>query len=208
MRRYRAPVPADDRPPLRLTPEARREHLIRVARDLFAERPYTSVTTADVATAAGVTRSLVYHYFAGIRELFLAVARAGVDGLDGVEIAGTETPLGERTRQNVGAGLDVVAANRETWLAVIGQAGAIGDPELAALLRQTNELSVEETLRRNADLVEDTPQVRFALRCHQTMVTEATRAWLSGEVEREEAERLIVLSLELVLTELLPALES
>jgi AcrR family transcriptional regulator len=197
-------VTDEERQRLRLAPEERREHLVQVARELFADRPYTSVTTADIADAAGVTRSLVYHYFAGIRELFLAVAREGVAGLDDVEIAGVDTPLEERTAQNVRSGLDIVAANRETWLAVIGQAGAIGDPELAQLLKATNEVSVEETLRQNRDVLEDTPATRFALRCFQAMVTEATRAWLAGEVERDAAERLIVRSLRLFLTEVVP----
>ena len=76
---WRSPKPAAEIPPRgrRLTPDARREQILVAARKLFSERPFTSVTTADVAEAAGVARSLVHHYFGGIRELFLAVVAQG-----------------------------------------------------------------------------------------------------------------------------------
>ena len=61
----------------RLAPDLRRNQIVQAARALFAERPYVSVTTADVAQAAGVARSLVHHYFGGISGVFLAVVSDG-----------------------------------------------------------------------------------------------------------------------------------
>src|SRR5690348_10819125 len=61
----------------RLSPEARRQHIIEAARGVFSEHPYSAVSTAEVAEAAGVARSLVHHYFGGIRGLFLAVIAQG-----------------------------------------------------------------------------------------------------------------------------------
>src|SRR5436190_8875707 len=87
----------------RLSPEARREHIIEVARTLFAERPYTIVSTADVAQAAGVARSLIHHYFGGINELFAAVVAQGGAALSEVRTAGVETPFEERIAFNTRA---------------------------------------------------------------------------------------------------------
>src|SRR5438094_22259 len=129
----------------RLSPEARREQILTAARALFAERPYATVTTAEVAAAAGVTRSLVHHYFGGIRELFLAVVAQGADALTDVRTAGPETPLDERLAHNVAAGLDVIEANRETWLAVtLGLAQA--DEDVRRIAELARNRSVQRAL--------------------------------------------------------------
>src|SRR3954451_19899145 len=103
----------------RLTPEARRQGILDAARVLFSERAPGTVSTADVAEAAGVARSLVHHYFGGIDEVFIAVVARSGAALADVRTAGPETPFAQRIAHNVTAGLDVVAENRETWLAVV-----------------------------------------------------------------------------------------
>jgi AcrR family transcriptional regulator len=192
----------------RLPPDARREQILDAARGLFAQRPFSDVTTAEVAAAAGVARSLVHHYFGGIRPLFLTVAAQGGEALADARTAGPETPLPERLARNVAAGLDVVAENRETWMAVIGHAGAPADPQIAALVAATTEGSIERTLLVNRDVLADTPTTRLALRCFHAFTTEAIRTWLAGEATREETEALLVTALGDLLRHTVPALEA
>jgi AcrR family transcriptional regulator len=52
--------------------ETRRE-LLRVARELFAERGYAGVGTEEIVAHAGLTRGALYHHFQGKRDLFRAV---------------------------------------------------------------------------------------------------------------------------------------
>lgn len=52
--------------------ETRRE-LLRVARELFAERGYAAVGTEEIAARVGMTRGALYHHFRGKRDLFRAV---------------------------------------------------------------------------------------------------------------------------------------
>ena len=59
----------------RLEPDARREQILAVAIRYFGERPYSEVSTTDVARAAGVARGLVNHYFGTKKELYLEVVR-------------------------------------------------------------------------------------------------------------------------------------
>ncbi len=182
----------------RLAPEARRSQIVDAARTLFAERPYGTVTTADVADAAGVARSLVHHYFDGIRGVFLAVVAEGGAALADVRTAGPETPLEERLTHNIAAALDVVGANRETWLAVtLGGQGS--DPEIRSISDFVMERSVDRALEVNSDIVSDTPATRLALRCFHAFSREATLAWLTGRAAREEIEPLLVASLRDVL---------
>ncbi|MFI6641166.1 helix-turn-helix domain-containing protein [Streptomyces sp. NPDC050504] len=53
--------------------ERTRRTLLRVSRELFADRGYGAVGLAEVVAAAGVTKGALYHHFAGKAELFGAV---------------------------------------------------------------------------------------------------------------------------------------
>jgi AcrR family transcriptional regulator len=184
----------------RLAPDARRRAIVHAARGLFAERPYGEVTTADVAQAAGVARSLVHHYFGGIRGVFLAVVSDGAGALAEVRTAGPETPLYERLAHNVAAALDVVAANRETWLAVAAHGPAAPDPEIRAIAELAVNHSVVRALEVNADVLDDTPATRLALRAFHAFSTEATLAWLTGQATRANVEALLATTLRDVVT--------
>ena len=50
-----------------------RDELVRVARELFAERGYANVGTEEVVRRARVTRGALYHHFEDKRDLFRAV---------------------------------------------------------------------------------------------------------------------------------------
>ena len=52
---------------------ATRAALLRVGRELFAQRGYTGVGTEEIVARAGVTRGALYHHFADKRDLFRAV---------------------------------------------------------------------------------------------------------------------------------------
>jgi AcrR family transcriptional regulator len=191
----------------RLAPDDRRQEILDAARQLFAQRPYTNVSTAEIAEAAGVARSLVHHYFGGIRGVFLAVAAGGAAALSEARDAGPEVPFEERTAHNVAAGLDVIEANRETWLAVVGHPPDPADADIHALLVAARERNVERTLAANADRVRDTPQARHALRCFSAFTIEATRTWLVGDTTRAETEALLLTAGRNLLTVVIPALE-
>src|SRR5436305_732256 len=56
----------------RLSVAERRDELIAAALDLFSHRSPEDVSIDDVAEAAGASRALVYHYFGGKQELYVA----------------------------------------------------------------------------------------------------------------------------------------
>jgi AcrR family transcriptional regulator len=53
--------------------EATQAELVRVARELFADRGYAGVPTEEIVQRAGVTRGALYHHFKDKRALFRAV---------------------------------------------------------------------------------------------------------------------------------------
>lgn len=55
----------------RLSGPARRERLEAAAIEVFAERGYDATVLGDIATAAGVTRTVLYDHFRSKRDLYL-----------------------------------------------------------------------------------------------------------------------------------------
>lgn len=59
----------------------RRDELLDVGAAMFAEKPYDEVLIEDVADRAGVTRSLMYHYFPNKRDFYIAIFQRASDRL-------------------------------------------------------------------------------------------------------------------------------
>ncbi len=59
----------------RLPAAQRREQLLDVAADIFAEQGYARATTSQLAKAAGVTEPIIYRHFKSKRDLFVALIR-------------------------------------------------------------------------------------------------------------------------------------
>lgn len=70
--------PAPTAPRVRRTPEAAREHILEAARALIAEHGPDAVGLKDVGAAAGVSHTLVVHYFGGYEALVQEVLRSGI----------------------------------------------------------------------------------------------------------------------------------
>ena len=81
----------------RLEAAQRRDQILGAANALFAERGYDEVSIEDIASAAGVTRGLVHHYFGGRKEVYLAL----VDRLGNVREERLRPPRGRSSRARV-----------------------------------------------------------------------------------------------------------
>lgn len=175
----------------RMAPDARRTQILDVARRLFSTRPYAEVTTALIAEEAGVTRALVHHYFGGARGLYLEVMSEMTAAF--VDVPGAIPGMGreERVARNVGAWLDVVDANRETWLAIAVHGEAIPDPEIRGLIEAGREAGITRSIEANRDLVADTPATRVALRGLLGLNRAVCAEWLAGRATREQAHTLL-----------------
>ncbi len=83
----------------RLTPKERRVLLIDAAEQTFAERGYTQAGLAEVATLAGVSKTLLYHYFPdGRPELYREVMDRLVGQVVDVVRGATGTPTPAEAR--------------------------------------------------------------------------------------------------------------
>jgi AcrR family transcriptional regulator len=149
----------------RLTPEARRRQLVTVGAEMFATRPYESVLMEEVAERAGVSRALLYKYFANKRDLFAAVYQEASEGLLDHTVFDPQAPFLEQVVAALDVHFDYFAANRSAVLAA-NQALA-GDPVIQAII--DGELG---TLRhRVVALVAHDPHTR-------ELLSSIMKAWL------------------------------
>ncbi|MEU0003690.1 TetR/AcrR family transcriptional regulator [Streptomyces sp. NPDC006314] len=76
--------------------EERRQQLIGVALELFSRRSPDEVSIDEIASAAGISRPLVYHYFPGKLSLYEAALKRAAEDLAGRFAEPHDGPLGAR----------------------------------------------------------------------------------------------------------------
>ena len=180
----------------RLAAEDRRGQILAEARRLFSDRPYASVSTQEIAAAAGVRRGLLNHYFGTKRALYLEVVRdmLAVPAPPMPEqLAGR--PLEDVWSDAVDRWLTMVERNRGLWLA------AMRDPELEPVLDDAREASARNVLRIVG--APDTPRLRAFVRAYGAGAETATIEWLARDrLTRPQVHDLLVRSLLVLAREL------
>lgn len=184
----------------RMEPDARREQILKVAAAHFSRDGRKAVSIQTIASEAGVTRALVYHYFPGKDALFEAVLQAEADALlDATRPDHTLSP-DENIARAVGAYLDHFAAAR-------GKLRDLYTP------REATAALAQDLTARNHDMQidriiaflgqPDAPSVRLAIGAWLGFVTEAAR--LSANMPSVSRGEIIALCL--AATRVIPALE-
>ena len=183
----------------RLDPSSGAEQILDAANALFAERAYDEVSIEDIASAAGVTRGLVHHYFGGRKEVYIAL----VEQLGAEREERLRRPVGRSARARVS---DTVSRGStgprttapSTWPRW-GRGEDIADPDVRRIVTDLVRRAVAVLATFHADIAEDSPRLRYALECWTGLNRAATRRWLTGEATREATHELIASTLEHVL---------
>ena len=191
----------------RLEPDQRREQILNCAVRLFGERPYSAVSTTELAREAGVARGLINHYFGTKRDLYLEVVRRMVAVPESAVRRLPKGSLAERVDGAVTWFLDMVSRNPKTWLAAIGAEGVGDDPEVERILAEADDTAVERVL----ELVDIAPTVvageelRAMLRSYGALVKAAAREWLVREsMPRKHVQLLLTNTLLSILRDTFP----
>ena len=131
-----------DHPRLRRTAGDRRAQLVQIGLELLPTTPVQELTIDEVARRAGISRSLLFHYFATKREYYTAVTRAAADLLlhHLLPAPGTteEQPVTGMLDRYVGW----VETFPESHLAFVRGAGG-GDPWVSEVYEDTRARLVE-----------------------------------------------------------------
>jgi AcrR family transcriptional regulator len=137
-------VPATP-PRLRRSAGDRRAQLVEIGLELLPTTPVQELTIDEVARRAGISRSLLFHYFATKRDYYTAVTRAAADLLWKHLLPPPGTSPDERVTGMLDRYVGWVETFRETHLAFVrGAAG--GDPWVSEVYEETRSRLVELTL--------------------------------------------------------------
>jgi AcrR family transcriptional regulator len=100
----------------RLRKEERRALILTAAARVFAERGYAGATISEIASAAGVVKSVVYDHFGSKQDLYVELLRQHADALtEHVFHTDTTGPPADRFRARTEAFFEFVERDRFAW---------------------------------------------------------------------------------------------
>jgi AcrR family transcriptional regulator len=196
----------------RLAPSDRRRQILTAAQELFSSRHYTTVSLEEVATAAGVTRGLVHHYFGSKHDLHVEVVREMFrGGVPPVPEYLTGATAEDRIAESTDRWLDMVERNSDTWLAALGAEGLGNDQELVGVLEHVRESAVDNVIEvlGAGPVAGASPELRGVIKSFGGLAEAATREWLrAGRFTREQVHTLLTSSLARLVEDVLPLVEA
>lgn len=165
---------------MRLPAEQRRQQILDVAVDVFADKGYHAASMNDVAEAAGVTKPVLYQHFPSKREMFVELLSDIGDRLRETISRATSNADGPRQQFEDGFRAYFTFAGEHTSaFSVLFGSGARRDPEFSSFAA-----AVEDSIAHIvADLivVDGQPAGNRLLLANAIvgMTEAATRHWLS-----------------------------
>jgi AcrR family transcriptional regulator len=119
--------------PPRMSASDRRQQLVDIGLDLLETRPIQELALDEVAAAAGVSRTLVFHYFPSKGDYFAAVVASAGERLMQAVPRDPGTDVDTRLRAMVSDFLRFVRRKRGAYVALVRGASG-GDPKVLAAL--------------------------------------------------------------------------
>lgn len=168
--------------------EERRQQLIGVALDLFSRRSPDEVSIDEIASAAGISRPLVYHYFPGKLSLYEAALQRASDDLASRFVEPQEGPLGSRLLRVMRRFFDFVDDHGPGFSALMRGGPAVGSSKTNALVDAVRQAAYVQILSHLK--VEDPPaRLELVIRSWISLVESTALIWLDGRrIPRGELE--------------------
>ncbi|MBW8482086.1 TetR/AcrR family transcriptional regulator [Actinomadura sp. PM05-2] len=176
----------------RLSVDERRDELIEAALELFSTRPPEDISIDDVAAAAGASRALVYHYFGGKYELYIAALGSAAKQLSVLLEPPTEGSPLERLKVSLERYFDFVESHAAGYTALLRGGPADRSGEVGEIVEGIRELLLGRILQA-LEIEVPPPVLRITLRSWMASVETAGLDWLeNADVTRPQLERLLV----------------
>lgn len=172
--------------------EERRQQLIGVALELFAQRSPDEVSIDEIAAAAGISRPLVYHYFPGKLSLYEAALKRASEDLASRFTEPHEGPLGSRLLRVMHRFFDFVDAHGPGFSALMRGGPAVGSSTTNALVDSVRQIAYEQILS-HLGVTDPPPRLELVVRSWISLSESTALIWLDGRrIPREELERQLV----------------
>ncbi|MBQ0999765.1 MULTISPECIES: TetR/AcrR family transcriptional regulator [Streptomyces] len=172
----------------RMGVDERRQQLIGVALELFSQRSPDEVSIDEIASAAGISRPLVYHYFPGKLSLYEAALKRAADDLAGRFVEPREGPLGARLLRVMRRYFDFVDEHGPGFSALMRGGPAVGSTTTNALIDAVRQAAYVQILSHLG--VTDPPaRLELVVRSWISLAESTALIWLDGRrIPRRELE--------------------
>ncbi len=170
----------------RLPIDQRRTRLLELGLELFSQRTYDQVSTDDIALAGGVSKGLLYHYFANKRGYYVATVRE----LAQRAIEVTDLPPGSSFEAAIRVGLERFVRfirDNATFYRTLMRGGVGVDDEVQLIIDTARHTLVRRVLH-SAGIREATPVQRIAFFGWSGFAESACLHWLDHEADMPEEE--------------------
>lgn len=167
---------------IRLETDERRRQLVDLGLSYFGGRAYDDVSIDDIASAAGISKGLLYHYFPNKRAFYVACVEEATERVLAActQMAGEKSaPPLERLDRGITAYLDYVHEHGRAYAGLM-RSGVGVDPKVAVIVDRARERFVAHLLEGIAEAVPLTPRTKIALRGWVGFAEAATLAWVEG----------------------------
>lgn len=176
----------------RLTVDERRDELISAALELLRDRPPDELSIDDVADAAGASRALVYHYFGGKQELYVAALHSAAKRLSGLLQPPAEGRPLDRLAVSLHRYFDFVEHYAAAFMALLRGGPAYRTGEIGELIDDIRSL-VMSRISAAIGVERPGPVLRMTLRSWMASVETAGLDWLEHrDIARDDLERMLV----------------
>ena len=187
---------SSSQPRRRLATDARREQLLRAGVELLRVRTPDEISVDDVARRAGISRGLLYHYFADKDAFVVAVLEQASEELRQALRATSELSGRERVEAAIDAFIEYAEAHAAGFRAVL--TGGVTNRDVAAVIERTRERDLDAFVAAVAAITPEpatargSKVLRAALHAHMHFMEGAIVRWLaSREITREQLRELI-----------------
>ncbi|WP_107309174.1 TetR/AcrR family transcriptional regulator [Streptomyces sp. TP-A0356] len=172
----------------RMGVEERRQQLIGVALELFSRRSPDEVSIDEIASAAGISRPLVYHYFPGKLSLYEAALKRASEDLAARFAEPQDGPLGARLLRVMRRFFDFVDDHGPGFSALMRGGPAVGSSRTNALVDSVRQAAYVQILAHLG--IQDPPaRLELVVRSWISLVESTALIWLDGRrVPRHELE--------------------
>ncbi len=168
----------------RLSPDERRSQLIAIGLEMLADRALHELSVEEIATAAGTSKALVFHYFGSRPELLRAIAEAAADDFIDRTEPDPSLPLEDQLEQSMQAFVRYVADHRVGYVMLV-RGPATGADEMLGLFEQTRGRVVDRIVSKLGP-VDDVPSFRLVVRGWVAFAEEVTISWVGDPILSED----------------------
>jgi len=178
---------------VRLSREARIQHILAVSQRLFSTHAYDAIAIEDIAAEVGMSKGLLYHYFASKRDLYLATLRHVL----------AQMMQFTDIRSDLHSGLSETLSMFEQYpglAKMVLRAGIGSDDEVDVLLATYRQQQLDRVYH-GLGFSDSHPLVLLGLQGWLSLLEEVCMQWvLRPDVTREQVVLLLEQSLQAILT--------